>query len=516
MKYRFIKKCIFCSVGVLLLFLFIVSFYNKKLSFDDIANSRRKITGYVVDISINNVKGIYNKLDDCYYFSFNEELDKNVRNIKVSSISKYRFKVLDDCIYDYKDGRIIVFNNSYYSIINVKYVSTPILSILDESILDEVSVNSNEVFANSDEVFANSGEEFDSKRMVLNISTGSAYDFSNSFSYSINGEYHVRGASSLVFEKKSYKLNFDLKNSPLGLSEGKDFVLDSLYNDSSKIRNKLSSDLWNVINDDQGYNNDLDSVFAEVFINNEYIGLYCLKNSVTKNVLSLSNIGTLLKPYTDFNEFYLEQLIANRFLLENDSFLNFEIKYSNDYNASVNAFRERIVNLYMNNNSYDSIKSNFYIENYIDYQVLISIVMGVDNVSKNYYLSMCDYDDKLFITPWDMDLTFGNNWDSTIFNGESFEFNSYKNVDWLDQNIIDKNSDEINELIRKRYLLLRKNVITDDYVHDLFDQYRHDILDNDAVIRDGERWYSYDSSFNIYAVESWLIKRLNVLDEYFK
>ena len=58
---------------------------------------------------------------------------------------------------------------------------------------------------------------------------------------------------------------------------------------------------------------------------------------------------------------------------------------------------------------------NYHIENYVNYNVLVSFIMGVDNITKNNYISMKNANDKMLITPWDMDLTFGNNWDFSIF-----------------------------------------------------------------------------------------------------
>ena len=58
-----------------------------------------------------------------------------------------------------------------------------------------------------------------------------------------------------------------------------DWILDSLYADSSKIRNKLSFDLWNQMNSyaPNKYDNDLEMDYVDVYINNEYHGMYMLK-----------------------------------------------------------------------------------------------------------------------------------------------------------------------------------------------------------------------------------------------
>ena len=68
---------------------------------------------------------------------------------------------------------------------------------------------------------------------------------------------------------------------------------DALYVDKSKIRNIFSYNLWNTINDNQSDNNDLNGDFVEVFIKNEYYGLYVLKNKVNKEIDDMTDKAVL-------------------------------------------------------------------------------------------------------------------------------------------------------------------------------------------------------------------------------
>ena len=72
------------------------------------------------------------------------------------------------------------------------------------------------------------------------------YDSLNSI-----GTMRERGRTSLSFLKKSYKVELNNSYSLLGMGKDDDWILDALYTDSSKVRNKLSYDLWNLINDNQ-------------------------------------------------------------------------------------------------------------------------------------------------------------------------------------------------------------------------------------------------------------------------
>ena len=116
------------------------------------------------------------------------------------------------------------------------------------------------------------------------------YDERNSEQYiQTNANMHIRGKTSREYDKNSFKYELikengeNRKKNLLGMRKDDDWVLDALYCDPSKIRNVLCCDLWNEINSvgiTKDYDIDLECEFVEVFINNNYSGIYVLKEPV--------------------------------------------------------------------------------------------------------------------------------------------------------------------------------------------------------------------------------------------
>jgi len=119
----------------------------------------------------------------------------------------------------------------------------------------------------------------------------------------------VRGGTSFVFPKQQYKISLtqaedDKKSklSLLGMNTDEDYILDALWNDYSKIRTKLSFELWNQISSyNVNYGQfDYDAEYVELYINNEYNGLYMLKEFIDWKMLDVNkftdkNTGIVLK-----------------------------------------------------------------------------------------------------------------------------------------------------------------------------------------------------------------------------
>ncbi|MBR4428904.1 MAG: CotH kinase family protein, partial [Clostridia bacterium] len=112
-----------------------------------------------------------------------------------------------------------------------------------------------------------------------------------------------RGASSTKFDKKS--LAFKLVNKDgskfeaniLNLRKDDGWILDAMAIDRIRMRNRVCFDLWNELNRlpyETDYNGRSGTVgmFVEVFINGEYIGLYCLTDRINRDLLGLKKPDT--------------------------------------------------------------------------------------------------------------------------------------------------------------------------------------------------------------------------------
>ena len=115
---------------------------------------------------------------------------------------------------------------------------------------------------------------------------------------------HLRGASTLLFDKKSYRIEFTRErdggakkievNAP-GFGPADDIALLPCLNDETKMRDKLSWDLWSEIAADDEPFGARRTAYVEVFKDNAYEGLYLMVEPVdVKQELALAGARHLM------------------------------------------------------------------------------------------------------------------------------------------------------------------------------------------------------------------------------
>ena len=489
---------------MILIFICIIENCFKEESVSDIPDNLvyndKLVTGVYVDKVLcsheNNSNIYYSNVNDINGISFYSNYDN----------LKYKATNIIDNLYE-----IYVYNDKYYYKLDLEIFNIPIINIYD---LDISKYNKLNQF--NQDIFVNALNESDQELKIerkIGISISNILQNNGKTSFSSYGYISERGASSSFFSKKSYKLKLNDRFGIKNVKNDNIWVLDALYTDSSKVRNKLSSDLWNLINDNQKINNDLSCVFAEVFINDEYAGLYTLKEKVDDSVTRNNDGGLLLKATTHLMDDRISKFLDNPNVLYKDRILNFEIK---DYDKEIYAgFIDKMRSFYSGSRNYDSIYNTYYIDNYINYKILVALISGEDNITSNQYHSMIDENSRILITPWDMDLTWGLYWNLDTPLHSEFSYERNFEYSWLDNNITKDFDEKTFSMMRKRYWQLRKNVITIDTINGYLDSYEKILVENGSTKRDSERWYKYDVEYEIERIREWARRRIDFLDTYF-
>ena len=270
----------------------------------------------------------------------------------------------------------------------------------------------------------------------------------------------TRGGTSSHYPKQQYrlKLRYDGKAnnlSLLGMDADEDWILDALYADYSKIRNKLSFEIWNDMYDcsEKKESTKQHARYVDVYINQEYVGLYMLKEFIDWKKLGLdknneNGSGVLIKGMAyatvGWDGYELTKHTGMVF--------PFYIKYPKEqenYSKYWEAIMPKIhTNFYDKKNiTEEYLLENFEIENYIDYKLLMNFICANDNFGvKNVYASIknLNEDTKVVLTPWDLDMTYGYSW-----GGKTGLYENSDNLKKIDNMWID--SDYINNLIKERY-----------------------------------------------------------------
>lgn len=242
----------------------------------------------------------------------------------------------------------------------------------------------------------------------------------------------LRGNSTSEAVKKPFKIKFDNKQSLFGLESAKEWVLLANYFDKTNIRNYLA---YKTANKLSNLDFQPSSIFVDVYINNDYQGLYMLCEQIEANKGRV-DIEDNLSP-TGISSFLLE--VDGRALDEYAGYANkcyislgnytiaFKYPKASKYVEAVKenniAFideYEKNINWATNylNNAFDLLKSNVYevyseyfdIPSFIDYYLIQEFFKNVDvgYLSQYYVIDQSDEIVKIKSGPvWDFDISAG-------------------------------------------------------------------------------------------------------------
>lgn len=334
--------------------------------------------------------------------------------------------------------------------------------------------------------------------------------------------FRLRGASSRAFPKPSYKVTFTDKHySLLGMRKDDDWMLHSLYDDEGLIHNKISYDLWKQIAQSNHVANDegISMEYVEIFVDNEYLGVYGLSERIDKKALGLNEKDILYKgvDIKDVGEddFYLE--------LTEDMTPTFELKYPQTFTKE---HWEPLKKWYYGLNEkqitgYEEATKILNMENNIDYQLFLNFISGGDNKRKNTYY-WADYQNdgtyQIVKVPWDLNMTWGNGW----YTEHKYHFNLYQekyiDVIWATQKdmeyLYELNSDEMNQKMYARWKELRERIITEENIYAMLDSQFNYIHSSGAYIRNCLFWGSREEYWSDSYIYDYTRRKIEFMDKY--
>lgn len=335
--------------------------------------------------------------------------------------------------------------------------------------------------------------------------------------YFIGVEY--RGGTSQSFSKKSFgfslKGSLNIANNISGsffeMNQNNDWILDAMWIDKARMRNKTSFEIWKKIDGDRHYG--ISSEFVELYINNEHQGIYCFNENINPEYLGLNRSDAVLYKATEWEDG------ATRFERYNSPppidyyWDGWEQEYPDpriEINwQPLNDFRNFVVNV--NDDVFTSqIASFINIDNFIDYYLFLNLVSAKDNTGKNTFLVKENYEDKFCIIPWDLDGSWGLDWA-----GSSYGYTSILSNNLFDR-LIETKTDYIKNKIKQRWSYLRGNVLSEFELKKAYTD-NFAIIENSGIIDIENR--EWESNIDINSEKeyliSWMEKRLIFLDNHF-
>ncbi|MGH1335108.1 MAG: CotH kinase family protein [Aureispira sp.] len=329
-----------------------------------------------------------------------------------------------------------------------------------------------------------------------------------------------RGASSQKNPKKSYGFTFlQRKNSEVPVTQSifggvtqEDWILDAVYNDQLKFRNKLSFEIWKAMNPTK--NVAIASNYVEVYLNNDYQGIYCLNEKISPAYLQLTAYDAVLYKGINWDgSTSFEFLNDNAPPLYTNYWDGWEQKYP-DTKERVNwgpLFELRDWVLNTSDARFIAEASNQVdLENMMDYYLFIYVTGARDNHGKNMFWLKPTDNSPFYIIPWDVDAAWGRHWDARILSPMQPRENK------LFERLIALNPDNFTTKLKARWRSLRANSWSNTAIEALLDKEIKRLAQTDVIALDNARWGTVvNLELERAYVKGWMGEQYRLLDLYF-
>ncbi|HEY6915950.1 MAG TPA: CotH kinase family protein, partial [Paludibacter sp.] len=368
----------------------------------------------------------------------------------------------------------------------------------------------------------------------------------------------LRGDYASRVDKKAYALKLkdvdgstSMNRSFFGLRSDNNWILDAMYIDPARMRNRVSTDFWldfstkpyYAVNEPKMLNGTRGK-FVEVFLNDSYNGLYCMTEKIDRKQLNLKklryspdstvitqrgglykasnwSIGTQLGNSVTWGTNILPAYDNN-----SETWTAFDNKYPDlgdgepiEWKPAYDAVR--VPYWQTDNTTFTSkVATYFDLPVFIDYYLLLDLMLASDNHGKNYYLSVYDQsvNSMVSLTPWDMDGVWGRRWNGTsnlTYANQSLEtfilYNEPRQNN-LYLRMLQANTENFNNKLKIRYKELRGSYFTLSSIMARFYKYNELFKLSGASTRERTRWAIGDFNTEMTFLSTWITARLKYLD----
>ena len=369
----------------------------------------------------------------------------------------------------------------------------------------------------------------------------------------------VRWAGSSTAGTDRMKHNFHLKfynpdgskrdMSFFGLRSDFHWRLDAGQVDFARVRNRVSKDIWSefahqpyyAADEPKEVHNYVRGDFVEVFLNDEYMGIYSLNEHMDRQQLKLKKYdydnnefhGGLWKPMSwSYATIFWSLPSVNANLKNWDQFY---VKYPNiddvkptNYQTLYNA-----INFVLNSSTAtfcDSAKYYFDIPVFRDYYLYMLLLQGPDNIGKNMYYACYDAaaDKRLTLAIWDNDCTQGQYWSNAGSNYHNAQVGpevDFRSEGLGNHNLLNRlwsNDASFHGLATERYWELRGTTFNPDSIIARYKAYFDEMKSTGADQREITRWshgsdlagreLNFDTELEY--LRDWWTRHIAYLDEH--
>lgn len=367
-----------------------------------------------------------------------------------------------------------------------------------------------------------------------------------------------RGDYATFFDKKSFAVKFvdsdGRKQSRqwLDMRDDNYWILDAMAVDRARMRNRVAMDLWNDMSakpyyaaSERNARTGVRGRLVEVFYNGRYHGVYNFSERIDRKQLQLKRSeggkvhGCLYKSrqwstWTLMGFDRYNQRIAGQrpsgYDNGSETWDNWEAKYPEPGRKTQTDWKPLYEGIALAGAADDKtfcreVAATFDLPVVRDYYLFIELLHAVDNSGKNMYWAVYDQKKSPMLTPvpWDLDGTFGRDWDGRKSN--CIADNNYRRYllnggmqNALFERLYKLDPDNWNEQLARRYRELRKGVLSPSSLIKRFTAYRDLLRRSGAESREVSRWsgsngISLDFSEEEEYLKKWIKARVDYLDD---
>jgi len=249
-------------------------------------------------------------------------------------------------------------------------------------------------------------------------------------------ELKTRGNSTFMYRKKPYQIKFDKKTDLFGMGKAKKWILLANFVDGSFVRNKIVFDLAERI----GMPYTPESVFVNVYIDGEYVGLYqlCEKIEIGDSRVPLESeygvIAEMDAPERYAQEdFWFRTSVTGKPFVYKEYNTDFEDEECVEETRRVRAYFESRINaledeIYNNGKDWALVESLIDVDSFVRYYFINELCENTDVTYSSTYFYTDGPGDVIHAGPvWDYDRCFGSYADNPNYD-QSTDADYLKNV----------------------------------------------------------------------------------------
>jgi len=358
-----------------------------------------------------------------------------------------------------------------------------------------------------------------------------------SFTYADNDQIitsnigiEIRGGGSQSYPKKTYDIEFwednigdDTHNVQFkNLRNDDDWILDALYNEPLRLRSFIANKLWLDIHTPHYQNNEsnakagADVIYAEMFLNGIYNGIYNISEQVDKKQLKIKSYNGNIRGELYKGVSWGASTFSNLPSFDNNNRLwsGYQMKYPKESHITDWQNIYDFTNFVINSSDTDfntNVWNHFNQDNYLDYFIFLNLLRATDNTGKNIYIAKYNTNEPYFHIPWDLDGCFG-----TIWNGTNENITNDILTNGFHNRVIQLNPNNYTDFVSNRWSYLRNNILDETTLLNAIENKCLYLLDNKIYERETLAYPNY--SFNQVDLDyilDWVHDRVVFLDIYF-